>query len=210
MAVAGIAVLGTEDGSGQNHFATEVQQVEATPRRRLTYQLMKSELIILVVASVCSAFAYVAPEPLPSLSGRLSINGIGLGMSRADVDKAFGRTNRVEYLGERSRNEHFGMPRGCYGYGDGTSVSFYTHLYKANVEAVGGVCLEFDGKRICREYNGLVNPGERAATLKRTLGEPDVVTHDRHGVHWTFRRHRLTVNTDSGYFALGQSTEEER
>ncbi len=171
---------------------------------------MKSELIILVAVSVCSAFAYVDPEPLPSLSSRLSINGIGLGMSRAEVDKAFGRTNRVEYLGERSRNEHFGMPRGCSGYGDGTAVSFNTHLYKANVQAVGGVFLEFDGKCICSEYNGLVNPGERAATLKRTLGEPDVVTHDRQGLHWTFGRHRLTVNTDTGYFALGQSTEGDR
>lgn len=130
--------------------------------------------------------------------GGLTINGVGLGMTKEQVLSLRGMTSGFGPW------FHFGMLAGFIGYGDGTQVKFDQ---RGRVCGVWGVNLELDGRPIATETWRRQEVGDKYH-LREALGEPDQSSDER----WVYDHYQLTVEKEGPpwSFNLGEPYDQSR
>lgn len=157
---------------------------------------MKNWLVIFVFLVTCAFYSKYDSRS----TDQLKVNGVHLGMSRAEVDRLFGKRNRTN----TSVTEYFLKGPEKDG-GERTDIRFNSSAYEARVIEVGGRTLSLGDQILCQELWGEQVPDPRPTEVKRMLGEPDVVLAQKTGDYWYFRGYALSVYTGSSvpwYFCL--------
>lgn len=166
--------------------------------------MMRLRFLVLPLLLLSTAALWMRMESIPSESPpqtkRLTINGVGLGMSEQEVVSLLGNRGVPQPHPDGGYYCSFGAEPGYLGFLNYTVVRFCD----GRVTGLWGVNLESDGRVIVRE---LWNDQTPSHQLGQVLGPPDKTVVEEYGELWLYNSHPLTVSASTSppwVFTLGK------